>query len=98
MVTITNVNIAVALEKAGEQFAAYAETDEARELFNTEGEQALIKKLFSFFYEVIDSGELDTTTTEVTLQVYKNDEGVWDIKTDNDAFYQALYGGANFKI
>ena len=72
--------------------------DEARELFNTEGEQALIKKLFSFFYEVIDSGELDTTTTEVTLQVYKNDEGAWEIKTDNDAFYQALYGGANFKI
>ena len=33
-----------------------------------------------------------------TLQVYKNDEGEWDIKTDNDAFYQALYGGANFKI
>ncbi len=98
VVTITNVNIAVALEKAGEQFSAYAETDEARELFNTEGEQALIKKLFSFFYEVIDSGELDTTTTEVTLQVYKNDEGAWEIKTDNDAFYQALYGGANFKI
>lgn len=97
-ISITNVNLGTALEKAGEQFEAFAETDEAQALFDEQGESALVAKLFEFFYAAIDSGELETTTTDVTIQVYKTEEGTWDIQPDNDAFYRALYGGANFNI
>ena len=98
VISITNINLGTALDMAGERFAEYAETDEAQDLFNEEGERALVKKLFEFFYEIVDAGEIETTTSEVTLQVYKNDDGTWEVDSDNDAFYRALYGGANFNF
>lgn len=96
--SVTNVNLGTALDRAGEQFEEFAATDEAQELFDAEGERALVEKLFSFFYELIDSGELETTTTDVTIEVFKNEDGVWEIKPDNSEFYSALYGGAEFSI
>lgn len=96
--SVTNVNLGTALERAGEQFEEFAATHEAQELFNAEGESALVKKLFSFLYELIDSGELETTTADVTLEVFKNEDGTWDINPDNNEFYSALYGGADFSI
>ena len=97
-VSITNTDLSAALERAGEQFATYSETDEAHQLFDEEGESALVKKLFGFYYEAIDSGEVATTTSNVTLEVYKDEEGTWQIKADNDALYKALYGGADFNV
>lgn len=96
--TVTNVNLGTALERAGERFDQFADTDEAQELFISDGEGALVQKLFDYFYEVIDSGELETTTNEVTVEVYKTDEGEWDIDSDNSAFYSALYGGAQLNL
>lgn len=96
--SVTNVDLGAALDRAGEQFEEFASTDEAQELFDTEGEGALVKKLFSFFYELVDSGELETTTTDVTLEVFKNEDGAWEIDPDNNEFYSALYGGAEFSI
>ena len=97
-VTITNINLGTALERAGELFETFSDTDEAHELFDEQGESALVEKLFSYFYEVVDSGEVATTSSDVTVTVVKDDEGTWTVDPDNDALYRALYGGADFNF
>ena len=56
------------------------------------------QKLFEFFYEIVDSGTLSTSTNEVTIDVHKTEDGVWEIDPDNDSLYRALFGGANLNF
>ena len=97
-VSITNVNLGAALDQAGDKFAAFSETDEAHQLFDEKGESALVEKLFDFFYEIVDSGTLSTSTNEVTIDVHKTEDGVWEVDPDNDSLYRALFGGANLNF
>ncbi len=96
--TITNADLNSAFELAGDRFDAYAETDEAQQLFDEDGESALVTRLFDFFYEIMDADEVETATSEVTLGVFKNEDGSWEIDPDNEAFFKALYGGAELSL
>lgn len=95
--TVSNVSLEAALNSAAEKFNEFAATQEALELFSADGEQSLFTKLFEFFYEVIDSGELSPVTTETVLHCTKVD-GVWDAPLEENAdFMSALYGGSQLE-
>ena len=93
--SITNANLMDALNGAGEDFGAFASTDEAVELYNTEGEEALFAKLFEYLYARLDAEDVELTTNEVQLTLTRDEEGTWTVNTDNPDFYSAIYGGAD---
>ena len=93
--SVTNANLMDALNVAGEEFGAFAETDEATELYQSEGEEALFAKLFEYLYANLDAEDVELTTTDVQLTLTKDEEGNWTVDSDNPEFYSAIYGGAD---
>lgn len=92
--SVTNASLADALSAAGQDFDEYADTDEARALYQSDGENALFAKLFEFLYARLDAEDVELRTSNVQITLVKDEEGVWVVNTDNPDFYTALYGGS----
>ncbi|MDO4848234.1 MAG: hypothetical protein Q4B45_00475 [Coriobacteriia bacterium] len=93
-VSITNVSLASAATNAASDYEAYQSSDEAQSAYAENGHKALLQHLFDLLCAHLQSD--DTVTTEVTLSLTKNEGGEWTFdKSDNAAFYNALYGGSN---
>ena len=93
-VSITNVSLASAAANAASDYEAYQSSDEAQSAYAENGHKALLQHLFDLLYGHLQSD--DTVTTEVTLSLTKNEDGDWTFdKSNNAAFYNALYGGSN---
>ena len=93
-VSITNVSLAGAAKNAANDYAEYQNSDEALSAYAENGHKALLQHLFELLFMHLQSDE--TVTTVVTLSLTKNEDGEWAFdKSDNDAFYNALYGGSN---
>jgi len=93
-VSITNVSLAGAAKNAANDYAEYQNSDEALSAYADNGHKALLQHLFELLFTHLQSDE--TVTTVVTLSLTKNEDGEWAFdKSNNDAFYNALYGGSN---
>lgn len=93
-VSITNVSLAGAAKNAANDYAEYQNSDEALSAYAENGHKALLQHLFELLFTHLQSDE--TVTTVVTLSLTKNEDGEWAFdKSNNDAFYNALYGGSN---
>lgn len=93
-VSITNVSLAGAAKNAANDYAEYQNSDEALSAYAENGHKALLQHLFELLFMHLQSDE--TVTTVVTLSLTKNEDGEWAFdKSNNDAFYNALYGGSN---
>lgn len=93
-VSITNVSLAGAARNAANDYAEYQNSDEALSAYAENGHKALLQHLFELLFTHLQSDE--TVTTVVTLSLTKNEDGEWAFdKSNNDAFYNALYGGSN---
>ena len=88
--TLTNVSIDAAMERATERFTTYSSTPEAQTAYDEGGETALMTTLFSYLEEEIAAGDLVSVTADL---ICKKVDGVWTIDAaDNLAFAAALYG------
>ncbi len=93
-VTISNVSLAAAANNAASDYAEYQNSDEAQAAYAENGHKALLNHLFELLFSHLQNDE--AVTTEVTLQLSKNEDGEWTFeKSNNAAFYNALYGGSN---
>lgn len=93
-VSITNVSLAGAAKNAANDYAEYQNSDEALSAYAENGHKALLQHLFELLFMHLQSDE--TVTTVVTLSLTKNEDGEWAFdRSENDAFYNALYGGSN---
>ena len=93
-VSITNVSLAGAAKNAANDYAEYQNSDEALSAYAENGHKALLQHLFELLFTHLQSDE--TVTTVVTLSLTKNEDGEWAFdRSENDAFYNALYGGSN---
>lgn len=94
-VTVTNASLAAALEAAGADFAAFAETSEAEDAYASGGRAALFSRLVEMVYEHLDANESPVTTT-VGVTLTKDDDGSWVPEISGDrGFFSALYGGSD---
>jgi len=99
--TVKNVNLDTAMDDALEAFDAWTNTDEAIDVYSSEGEDGLYKKLFELLYTSIDelaaSGNI--VSTDTTLYLETQEDGSWDVtESGNEDFYSSLYGGASFDL
>lgn len=93
-VSVTNVSLATAAVNAAADYDAYQSSEEAQSAYAENGHKALLQHLFDLLYAHLQSD--GTVTTEVTLSLAKNEDGEWTFdKSNNAAFYNALYGGSN---
>lgn len=94
-VTVTNASLAAALEAAGADFAAFAETSEAEDAYASGGRAELFSRLIEMVYEHLDANESPVTTT-VGVTLTKDEDGVWVPEVSGDrGFFSALYGGSD---
>ena len=91
---VTNANLGEALNAAGEDFGVFAASDEATELYQSEGEEALFAKLFEYLYARLDAEDVELVTTEAQLTLTKGEEG-WTVDGFSDSFISAVYGGTD---
>ncbi|MGI6755312.1 MAG: hypothetical protein ACOX4F_04795 [Atopobiaceae bacterium] len=94
--SITNVDISAAMNKAGEDFTAWMATDEGMSALAATEESGsyteIYQKVFEFFYQEVDQ-ETDTVTTQVDFEFTKED-GAWNPSESSiNEFVSALYGG-----
>lgn len=95
---LTNACLASALEGAGQDYAAYSETQEAEDAYATGGKAALFGQLVSYVYARLDADESPVTTT-VQVRCAKGDDGSWAPRVaDDEAFFSALYGGTSVAV
>ena len=88
--TITNVSMDAAMERATERFATYSSSPDSQTAYDEGGEAALMDTLFTYLSEELKSGDLVTVTADL---VCNKVDGQWQILPENNAaFYAALYG------
>lgn len=75
--TITNKNVADAIQQAAEEYTSGDKLSEALELYASGGEDALAKAVLQEFYTILDASD-ETMTSSVTLGLTKTDNE-WDI-------------------
>ena len=93
-VNVTNTSLSAALDAAGADFTAFAETQESEDTYVKGGRAALFSHLVDLVYAHLDANESPVTTT-VDLALTRGDDGwVLDV-SGNEAFFSALYGGSN---
>lgn len=93
-VSITNVSLATAAKNAASDYESYQSSEEAQAAYAENGHKALLKHLFELLFSHLRTD--DCVTTTVSLALTKNEGGEWTFdKSDNAAFYNALYGGSN---
>lgn len=94
-VTVTNASLAGAVEAAGTDFAAFAQTDEVQTVSQEGGRPALFSKLVQGVYDHLGADE-DLVSTTVSLTCTKDDDGTWTFDPAGDEeFFSALYGGSD---
>lgn len=95
--SISNVNLDEAFDSAKNDFDAWSAGNEAVEVYQQGGEDALFNKLFEMLYAKIDELSKAPNTVSTTLVLVKGEEG-WDIDGGADKqpeFFKALYGGGD---
>ena len=90
--TITNVSMDAAMERATERFATYSASPDSQTAYDEGGEAALMDTLFTYLTEELEAGELVSVTADL---ICNKVDGEWKILPENNAaFYAALYGTA----
>ena len=88
--SITNVSMDAAMERATERFSTFSSSGEAQTAYNEGGEPVLMDTLFTYLTEELESGDLVTVTADL---ICTKVDGEWKIDpANNAAFYAALYG------
>ncbi len=94
-VTVTNASLIGAVEAAGTDFSAFAQTDEVQTVLQEGGHAALFSQLVQGVYDHLDTDE-DLVSTTVSLTCTKGDDGAWTFDpAGNEELFSALYGGSN---
>lgn len=93
-VNVTNTSLSAAVEAAGADFEAYAQTQEAEDAYAQGGRGALFGYLVERVYAHLDANESPVTTT-VDVPLTKGDDGWVTSVSGNESFFSALYGGSN---
>ena len=90
--SVTNVSMDAAMERATERFATYSSSPESQTAYDEGGEALLMDTLFTYLKEELASGDLVTVNTDL---ICTKVDGEWKILPENNAaFYAALYGTA----
>lgn len=92
--TITNTSLSAALDAAGADFTAFAETQESEDTYAQGGKAALFLHLVDLVYAHLDANE-SPVTTKISLALTKGDDGWVANVAGNEEFFSALYGGSN---
>lgn len=94
-VTMTNASLSAAIDAAGADLTAYAQTQEAEDVYAQGGRAALFSHLVDSLYAHLDANESPVTST-VSVSLSKGDDGTWTPQVAGDeAFFSALYGGSD---
>ena len=72
-------------------FQEWAGTQEAVDIYNQGGEDALMAAGMQLFVDMLSSGEVTTFTSEITIDMERTSGGAWDF-SDPDQVATALFG------
>ena len=89
--TVSNVDIDEALVDFEDVLQEWAGTQEAVDIYNQGGEDALMAAGMQLFVDMLSSGEVTTFTSEITIDMERTSGGAWDF-SDPDQVATALFG------
>ena len=90
--TVTNVDVDKAASAFKEQATEWMTSDDAADLYTSDGEDAIYKKVFEMMMDCFNNA--DTKTADVELTATKDSDGNWTIG-DDDETVNALFAGSD---